>query len=356
MQKSRQPPTAPDLPDDGVAYRVTHATEYRYGAAVALSQQLLHLAPRVVPWQLCRAHRLEVGPQPALRLERQDAFGNPVTHLAFDSPHDRLTVLAETEIEVLPRFSPALLRLAGQPWEGWRAALAYRGAEPLPADQLAAAQFAFASPYVHTGPAFATYAAPSFTPGRGLLAAARDLMGRIYREFEFDPQATTVATPAAEVLAKKRGVCQDFAHLMLACLRSVGLPARYVSGYLLTDPPPGTPRLIGADASHAWVSLYCPGLGWVDLDPTNDLIPDTRHITLAWGRDFGDVSPMRGVILGGGAHEVEVAVTVLPLAESDASGTVVGATPGDAPHDGPGKESRGRERRQVRSGEDDSRA
>ncbi|WP_205229954.1 transglutaminase family protein [Azospira oryzae] len=294
------------------AYRITHATEYRYGAPVALSQQLPHLTPRPLPWQTVREHRLEVEPLPSLRLERWDAFGNPVTQLAFDGPHDSLTVRAETEIEVLPRFAGELP--PGQPWEGWRQALVYRGALPPPAELLEAVQFAFPSPFVSLGPAFAAYAAPSFTPGRGLLAAARDLMGRIHAEFEFDPQATSVATPVAEVLARKRGVCQDFAHLMLACLRSLGLPARYVSGYLLTEPPPGSPRLIGADASHAWVSLFCPGLGWVDLDPTNDLIPDSRHITLAWGRDFGDVSPMRGVILGGGAHELEVAVTVLPLA------------------------------------------
>ncbi|HET7775239.1 MAG TPA: transglutaminase family protein, partial [Azospira sp.] len=269
---------------------------------------------RPLPWQDCREHRLEVEPLPSLRLERWDAFGNPVTQLAFDGPHDSLTVRAETEIEVQPRFAAALSLLQeSQPWEGWRDALVYRGAEPPAAESLEAVRFAFASPFVRLGPGFAAYAAPSFVPGRGLLAAARDLMDRIHREFEFDPQATSIATPVAEVLARKRGVCQDFAHLMLACLRSLGLPARYVSGYLLTEPPPGSPRLIGADASHAWVSLFCPGLGWVDLDPTNNLIPDTRHITLAWGRDFGDVSPMRGVILGGGAHELEVAVTVLPL-------------------------------------------
>jgi transglutaminase-like putative cysteine protease len=187
--------------------------------------------------------------------------------------------------------------------------------------QLEANSLLFESPYVRVKREFATYARPCFTPRRPLLDAVQALMNRIHSEFEFDPEATTVSTPVLKVLEDKRGVCQDFAHLMLSCLRSLGLGARYVSGYLLTQPPPGKPRMIGADASHAWVSVFCldaDGGRWVDFDPTNNLIPDTEHITLAWGRDFGDVSPLRGVILGGGDEpELDVAVTVMPWDNED---------------------------------------
>jgi transglutaminase-like putative cysteine protease len=176
-------------------------------------------------------------------------------------------------------------------------------------------QYLFSSPYVPVSAALADYARPSFPPGRPLLAAALDLTRRIHQDFEYDSDATTVSTPVEEVLQQRRGVCQDFSHLQIACLRSLGIAARYVSGYMLTMPPPGQPRLIGVDASHAWVSVYCPDLGWVDLDPTNDLMVDTLHVTVACGRDFSDVSPIHGVILGGGEHELEVQVTVRPVEE-----------------------------------------
>ena len=169
------------------------------------------------------------------------------------------------------------------------------------------------SPFVAVRPAFREYAEPSFLPGRPLLEAVADLNERIYREFKYDPHFTTVATPLDEVLSERRGVCQDFAHLAIACLRSLGLAARYVSGYILTVPPPGRPRLVGADASHAWLSVFVPGLGWADFDPTNDLLPDLQHVTLAWGRDFSDISPLRGVILGGGEQKIDVRVTVEPI-------------------------------------------
>jgi transglutaminase-like putative cysteine protease len=204
-----------------------------------------------------------------------------------------------------------------------RDALAY-GSRPVLLD---ASRFQFESPYVRVKHEFASYARPSFTPGRPVLDAVQALMRRIYDEFDFDPEATTVATPVLKVLAEKRGVCQDFAHLMLSCLRSQGLAARYVSGYLLTQPPPGQPRMVGADASHAWVSVFCPELDggrWVDFDPTNNLLPDTQHITLAWGRDFADVSPLRGVILGGDAHELDVAVTVTPVVETRGEAALLG--------------------------------
>jgi transglutaminase-like putative cysteine protease len=302
--------------DSNARYHVLHETRYRYGSPVSLSRQLLHLTPRACPWQTCLEHRIDVDPLPGLDESRDDCFGNPIRQFALESPHDRLVVRSESRVEV--RSHPPARPFAESPaWDGVRDALAY-GARPV---RLEACAYLFESPYVRVKREFDLYARPCFPPGRPLLEGVRALMARIFGEFTFDPKATSIATPALDVLEKKRGVCQDFAHLMLSCLRSLGLPARYVSGYLLTDPPPGKPRMVGADASHAWVSVFCPGDekegaegdGWVDFDPTNDLLPDTRHVTLAWGRDFGDVSPLRGVILGGGESPApEVAVTVTP--------------------------------------------
>jgi transglutaminase-like putative cysteine protease len=289
-------------------YHIDHQTTYRYESAVSLSRQQLHLTPRDGARQNCLEHRIEIDPEPTHLHSRVDAFGNPLTQFDIESPHSRLVVRALSTVDVRSRLTPA----CDQRWEDAARALAY-GAVPV---QREASRFLFESPYVRVKREFAAYAAPSFAAGRPLLDATFDLMRRIHGEFEFDPEATTVATPVLKILEDKRGVCQDFAHLMLACLRSLGLAARYVSGYLLTQPPPGQPRLVGADASHAWISLYCPNAGggaWIDFDPTNNLLPDTQHITLAWGRDFGDVSPLRGVILGGDAHELDVAVTVTPL-------------------------------------------
>lgn len=294
-------------------YRVIHETDYRYGSPVSLSQQLLHLTPRALPWQICTQHQIHVEPPPTHRMARQDCFGNAVLQLAFDAPHLRLLVRADSEVTVLPRHLPPLS--ASPAWEDVREAAVYRAGVALSAALLDAVQYLYASPHLRLEAAFAAYAAASFPAGRPLLAACADLTARIFNEFEFDPHATNIATPVEEVLAERRGVCQDFAHLMLSCLRSLGLPARYVSGYLLTEPPPGQPRLIGADASHAWVSVFCGELGWVDFDPTNNRLADTQYITLGWGNDFADVSPMRGVILGGDEHELEVRVTVSPLDE-----------------------------------------
>jgi len=296
------------------SYLVIHETSYHYDSPVSLSRQQLHLTPRDCAWQRSLAHEIVIQPEPTLTLPRFDHFGNPVRQFAIEAPHSELIVRAESRIEVLPHL-PVLD--ASPPWDEVQRALAYK---TMPV-QLEANSLLFESPYVRVKREFAAYARPCFTPQRPLLEAAQALMNRIHREFEFDPKATTVSTPVLKVLEDRRGVCQDFSHLMLSCLRSLGLAARYVSGYLLTQPPPGKPRLIGADASHAWVSLYCPdkdGGLWVDFDPTNNLIPDTQHITLAWGRDFGDVSPLRGVILGGGDEpELDVAVTVMPWDNED---------------------------------------
>ncbi|WP_439860922.1 transglutaminase family protein [Pseudomonas sp. MBLB4136] len=298
---------------NSAAYRIIHDTHYRYSAPVSLAQQLAHLWPRPCAWQRCDERELQVSPRPCQRRDELDVFGNPLTRLVFERPHDALVVGARLRIEVLAR--PALTLTDSPPWESISGALSYSGRALSPA-LLDAARYRFESPYVRLKQAFVDYADDCFPARRPLLLAVQALMGKIFEEFTFDAVATQVATPLLQVLEARRGVCQDFAHLMLACLRSRGLAARYVSGYLLTQPPPGQPRLIGADASHAWVSVYCPRQGWVDFDPTNNIRPALEHITLAWGRDFADVSPLRGVILGGGSHDPEVQVTVLPLAEA----------------------------------------
>lgn len=301
-----------------VRYHVLHETRYDYGSNVSLSQQQLHLSPRFLPWQQVHEQRIVIEPTPTWRRDGLDAFGNPVSWISFNAPHDSLCIRSAMNIAVLPHLPDEAMLDASIPWEELRERLAYDALEPLPED-LDAARFLFESPHVRVKHELAAYAADCFPPGVPALIGARALMAKIFEEFEFDPEATTVSTPVLEVLENKRGVCQDFAHLMIACMRALGLAARYVSGYLLTRPPPGKPRLIGADASHAWVSVYAPGTAdnWVDFDPTNNLLPDTEHITLAIGRDFTDISPLRGIILGGGGAEPEVAVTVVPLDEEE---------------------------------------
>lgn len=291
-------------------YQIFHDTCYHYDSPVSLAQQLAHLWPRECTWQRCTEQQLLISPEPTSRRDELDVFGNPLTRLAFERPHDELQVNARLTVEVLARpladfnLSPA--------WEQTRNALTY-SSQPLTAQMLEACRYRFQSPYVHLKRSFVEFSESCFPPGQPLMLGVQALMQKIFSEFTFDAEATQVATPLVEVLERRRGVCQDFAHLMLACVRSRGLAARYVSGYLLTQPPPGQPRLIGADASHAWVSVFCPVLGWVDFDPTNNVQPALEHITLAWGRDFSDVSPLRGVILGGGSHDPEVRVTVMPL-------------------------------------------
>ena len=276
-------------------------------STVLLSQQFLHLTPRELPWQKRLAHHISVEPQPGEIAAHTDYFGNPASHLQIAAAHGGLVVRAASSVEIAPRAAGAE-KAQAPPWESLREQL-----RAPPAALLEAAEFLYESPQVGIMRELAEYAAPSFPAGRAVHAAARDLTRRIHAEFTFDPKATSVSTPLAEVLKQRRGVCQDFAHLMIGCLRALGLAARYVSGYILTTPPPGRPRLVGADASHAWVSVYCGDAGWIDLDPTNDCYVDDEHITLAWGRDFSDVTPMRGVILGGGEQTLAVRVTVTPL-------------------------------------------
>ena len=291
-------------------YQILHDTCYHYDSPVSLAQQLAHLWPRDCAWQRCTEQKLLISPEPTARRDELDVFGNPLTRLAFERPHDELQVNARLTVEVLAR--PVLDFKQSPAWEQTRDALTYSSL-PLSAEILEACRYRFQSPYVHLKRSFVEFSQSCFPAGQPLMLGVQALMQKIFSEFTFDAEATQVATPLVEVLERRRGVCQDFAHLMLACVRSRGLAARYVSGYLLTQPPPGQPRLIGADASHAWVSVFCPVLGWVDFDPTNNVQPALEHITLAWGRDFSDVSPLRGVILGGGNHDPEVRVTVMPM-------------------------------------------
>lgn len=291
-------------------YHVLHETRYGYEQPVRESHQLMRLQPRELPWQHCVTHRLHVSPDPSRSRSFDDSFGNRITAMHFESAHEELVVRSECWVELHERGLPLLE--GSPPWDGVRERLRYQAGRRLTPAELEASAFLFESTDVRIKRIFAEYAAPSFTPGRPLLAACHELMRRIFDEFTFDPEATDVSTPVLEVFETRRGVCQDFAHFMIACLRSLGLSARYVSGYLLTRPPPGRPRLIGADATHAWVSVYVPDAGWFDLDPTNAIWADLEHITIGWGRDFSDISPLRGVILGGGAHAPEISVTVVP--------------------------------------------
>lgn len=288
-------------------YQIQHETRYRHSGTVSVSQHVGCLTPRRFPRQIVHASRLDVTPEPADRSDRVDYFGNVVTQVSIVKPYTELRVRAESRVTVYGRSRPVAPE-ESPAWESVRDAGVWQaGRAPGPADE-----YRYPSPFVEPGPDLTDYARAAFTPGRPALAAAIALMHRIHDDFTFDPGATAITTPLSRVLTERRGVCQDFAHLCIGCLRSLGVPARYVSGYLLTDPPPGSPRLLGADASHAWLSVWCPVHGWVDLDPTNDLVPDLRHVTVAWGRDYGDVSPLRGVVLGGGEHELTVAVSVVP--------------------------------------------
>lgn len=297
-----------------VSYRVRHTTLYRYGQSVSLSHHLAHLLPRNTPTQWVSAYRLDIAPPPAGRREDVDYFGNPFVYFAYETPHGEMTV--ETELQVtLAERSP--VDPAATP--GWET-LAARLQSP-PAADIEASEFRFDSALIAAGPVFAEFARPSFPAGRPVLAGGIDLISRIHAEFTFDATATDIATPLDEVMRERRGVCQDFAHLFIAAMRSLGLAARYVSGYIRTVPPPGQARLQGADASHAWASLYCGEAGWVDLDPTNDLVVGQDHVTLAWGRDFDDVSPLRGVLTGGSHQSLKVAVDVEPLLALDEART-----------------------------------
>lgn len=287
-------------------YRVTHRTEYRYGQPV-MGHTIARVVPRDLPHQRVAGATVAVEPVPSHTRRHVDGFGNVVTYVAVDERHERLSVVATSEVEIDPRPLPD--GAWDSPWERAVAATASATDD----DGLLARLCRLDSPLVPRHPDLRTLAERSFTPGRALGEAATDLTLAIGRDFEFVPGATDVTTPVLEALAARRGVCQDFAHVLAGALRSLGLGARYVSGYLETDPPPGGPRLVGSDASHAWVGLYVPGDGWVDLDPTNGLVQPDRHVTLGWGRDYTDVVPVRGVVFGPPAEQqLTVSVDVAP--------------------------------------------
>ena len=287
-------------------YRIRHETAYRYADPVQLSHNMAHLQPIHGGRQIVRSFELDVSPEPAVLSERIDCWGNISHFLLVQDAHREFKVVATSEVEVLPSILPETV--VTDAWESVAASM-----RPRPLGEIAiASQFRHASPFVPGVAAAKEYAAESFPPDRPISDGAFDLMHRIHSEFRYDPAATSVATPLAEVFQRRHGVCQDFSHAMIACFRALGLPARYVSGYLETRPPPGKQRLVGADASHAWVQFWCPGFGWIDLDPTNDVAVSERHVTVAVGRDFGDVTPLKGLLLGGGGQVVKVSVDVAP--------------------------------------------
>lgn len=289
-------------------YRVTHKTEYSYSESVGISYNEACLLPRTTATQHCYNTQLQIEPMPTDYREREDFFGNRIAYFSIREPHQRFVVTASSEVQVMSQAAQ-LDFSRGTAWEDVRQALRQSFDPPT----LDARQYALDSPFVAANPELAAYAQASFPAGRPLIEAVHDLMGRIHRDFIYDPEFTTLATPLTTVLAHRRGVCQDFAHLAIGCLRAQGLAARYVSGYIETLPAPGKEKLIGADASHAWFSVYVPDLGWMDFDPTNNQTPADQHIVVAWGRDYSDVTPLKGVIFGGGEHELNVSVDVRNL-------------------------------------------
>lgn len=311
------PPEPPQPAGPPAALEVRHETVYRYGSAVSLAHHQAHLQPLADAGQQLVWHAIQIDPAPAFGRDSRDAFGNAQTHFGLAQPHRQLRVQAASRLRLRSRFD-GLQPDAGPPWEAVAQRTRYVAGAPFEP----AVQFVLPSPHVPRLPELLEWARPSFAPGRAVAAVALELMQRLHAEFRYERASTQVDTPLAEVLAQRRGVCQDFAHVLIGGLRLAGLPARYVSGYLLTQPPPGGAAPVGADASHAWAALWCPhadgACDWLELDPTNDRVPDLDHVRLAVGRDFGDVAPLKGVIRGGGAHGLTVRVTTRRL-DADAS-------------------------------------
>jgi len=287
-------------------FDVVHTTEYDYSESVVVAHHVARLKPRSLPHQDVLNHELAIAPAPAVTSNYEDYFGNLVTVIAVQGAHKQFVVQARSTVALSAPAVPVAAETVAWEFAADRA--------QLPLDVV---EFVFDSTASRSQSIVEDYARQSFPAGRPVLEGVLELTARIHDEFTFDPKATTVATPLTDVFATRRGVCQDFARLEIACLRSLGIPARYVSGYMETVAPPGAPKLVGADASHAWLTFYCPNAGWIPVDPTNNLIPLDTHITLAWGRDYNDVSPIRGVILGGGAHTLRVQVDVVRLTDGE---------------------------------------
>lgn len=288
-------------------YRTTHITEYDYQDIVSLCYNEAHLLPISTRYQTCFKRLLKIKPEPAYYHERHDYFGNQTSFFCIQEPHQKLSVTTSSEIEVLNRQLPELND--SLPWE----LVLQQMNSPATDNALKAKEYCFDSPMITTTNEIREYSKTSFTPNRPFLEAVYELMNRIYEDFEYDSGFSSISTPLEDVLKHKRGVCQDFAHLGIACIRAMGLPACYISGYLETLPPPGKPRLVGADASHAWFSVYDPNMGWVEFDPTNNQIPLKQYINVAYGRDYNDVTPLRGVLFGGGNNQLKVSVDVEPI-------------------------------------------
>lgn len=286
-------------------YKIIHKTEYNYSDSVNLCYNEAHLTPRNFAHQHCSESQFVVEPEPGACRERQDFFGNTVYSFTIQKPHRELVVTVTSHVQVRGRE----MQLDFAEHLGWEE-VRQRLQTDMDPETLELRQYILASPMVPTMLDLRTYAERSFSKGRPLLEAVEDLTTRLYTDFTYDPNFTTIATPLADVVQHRRGVCQDFAHLGIVCLRALGLAARYVSGYIETDPPPDQEPLAGADASHAWFSVYLPQMGWVDFDPTNNQIPTDQHITIAWGRDYSDVTPLKGIMFGSGTHELSVSVDV----------------------------------------------
>jgi transglutaminase-like putative cysteine protease len=288
-------------------YTVRHRTVYHYGQDVSHSCHLAHLLPRETAVQKVETVSLQLNPAPTRRMRRRDYFGNATEWISFDQPHRMLEVVSESVVSVVaPERELPELSLSGAEVHALLEAAADQPARD-------AVSFIFDSPLTAFATDVADYARRSLSPDRPLLDGVNELMARIHKDFRYDTTVTDASTPVDRVFEIKAGVCQDLAHVGIACLRSLGLAARYVSGYLLTQPPPGQPRLLGADASHAWFSAWIPPFGWVDFDPTNNVRPGEGHVTVGWGRDYADVAPLNGVVSGGGDHVVEVGVDVIPI-------------------------------------------
>lgn len=308
-------------------YRITHTTLYQYSQSVGLCQNEAKLQPRNFWRQHCDNSRIDINPIPTDFHERMDYFGNHIAYFAIQQPHTQLSVTAISDVTLFPKQSTLDLfnqmtweqvrnLLQEPPFQGqlqYQQSQVFSHGQDQAQELLYAKQCLLDSPMVTVSPDLANYAQPSFQPNRLLVDVVYDLMGRIYKDFIYDPTFTTIATPLSDVLCHRRGVCQDFAHLAIGCLRAYGIAARYISGYVETLTAPGKPRIVGADASHAWFSVYVPTIGWLDFDPTNNTVPLDQHITLAWGRDYSDVTPLKGIAFGGGQHTLSVSVDVLRL-------------------------------------------
>lgn len=296
-------------------YAVRHQTHYAYARPVDLGFHILRLTPLDAPGQQILRQHLTIDPEPDQFVAFMDHFGNAVHHVSVETAHDRFSVTLEAVVEIARRAAPEPAE--GPPWQKIGAAM--RG-DGFP-DRPEIAEFIYPSPLAAFDDGATAYAAQSFTDDRPVVEALSDLTARIHRDFAYTPNVTSVSTRVAEIIATRRGVCQDFSHLMIAGLRGLGLPARYVSGYIRTQPPEGGPLRQGGDASHAWISAWCgDALGWIEFDPTNDLIVENEHLVVAYGRDFSDVTPLRGVILGGGSHRLSVSVQLTDASNDAASG------------------------------------